>query len=79
MFIRCRSCRKDIEVPDLTIQQDWLLSTRSMSIQQILPDWDPALRELLISGICPECWKKMFDFDEEGGEDDDIISSTNND
>lgn len=29
-------------------------------VQNIFPEKKPEIREMLISGICPECWKKMF-------------------
>lgn len=33
-------------------------------IQNIFPKIAPEYREMLISGICPDCWNKLF------GEDD---------
>lgn len=35
-----------------------------MSIQDIIPNVSPAYREMFISGICPECWDKMFGCEE---------------
>ena len=29
-------------------------------IQNIFPEIRPSKREMLISGICPDCWKKIF-------------------
>lgn len=29
-------------------------------IQDMLPELDPEEREVLISGICPECWNNIF-------------------
>ena len=37
-------------------------------IQDLLPDLTPAERELLISGTCDNCWKKMFEENEDGEE-----------
>lgn len=31
-----------------------------IKIQDALPDLTPEERELLITGICPECWNKSF-------------------
>jgi hypothetical protein len=33
-------------------------------IQDLLPDLSSAERELLLTGICQECWKKMEEDDE---------------
>lgn len=32
---------------------------------EVFPDEPPEIRELLISGTCPECWNKMFPPEEE--------------
>ena len=38
---------------------------RGAHVQDVLPDWTPAERELyFISGTCGACWNRMF-----GGED----------
>ena len=29
-------------------------------IQDIFPHWTPGEREMLITGICPDCWNKIF-------------------
>ena len=34
-------------------------------IQRALPDIDDDKREMLLSGICPDCWSKIFCDDEE--------------
>jgi hypothetical protein len=34
-------------------------------IQQAMPDVPPAEREMLLSGICAECWKTTFTDEEE--------------
>lgn len=36
------------------------LSNRTEFIQNIFPYLAPPMRELLISGTCPKCWKRMF-------------------
>lgn len=39
-------------------------------IQDVMPDVDPDIREMLISGICPDCWDNMFWDDEDENEDE---------
>ena len=39
-----------------------------MSVQEAFPDLSPDDRERLISGICPDCWGKMF-----GDDSDDSL------
>lgn len=34
-------------------------------VQDAFPHWTPEMRELLITGIHPECWDQMFGDDEE--------------
>lgn len=34
-------------------------------VQDVLPNLSPSERERFISGICPDCWDAMFDFDSE--------------
>lgn len=34
-------------------------------IQDLLPDLSKENRELLLTGICPECWKKMEENEDE--------------
>ena len=36
---------------------DWL---NGELIQNAMPDLSPEEREMLISGVCPECWQKMM-------------------
>ena len=35
------------------------------SIQVAMPQLSANEREMLISGVCPECWKKAFSYEEE--------------
>ena len=35
-------------------------------VQDAFPNLSPEDRELFVTGICPDCWNKMF-----GGEDND--------
>ena len=64
--VQCRMCRK---VHTLMVGvEDYLMfdMPNRPHIQDIFPYLTPAERELLISGICPECWDKLF-----GGEDNE--------
>lgn len=49
--VTCRKCGKTIEFP--TFEKDWERFERGE--ENTLPYISPAYRELLISGICPEC------------------------
>ena len=40
-----------------------------MHVQDVFPYLSPEEREMLISGICPDCWEKMFPPEEEDEED----------
>lgn len=59
---RCPICQ---EVQTIVMTKDqykrylrWL--DREGCIQDLLPDLDKDDREILISGICPNCWQDMF-------------------
>lgn len=34
-------------------------------VQNIFPELSPQKREILITGICPQCWEKIFPPEEE--------------
>lgn len=55
---RCPHCGK-IQVLEVNENQynDWLAGK---NIQIAFPDLSPDDREILISGICPECWNDIF-------------------
>lgn len=55
----CVECRKVIEI-SMTFEQYKKWKYKEDLVQNIFPEVKPELREVLISGICPECWKKMF-------------------
>lgn len=64
--VSCRICEK---THTLKVRvEDYLTfdSPNRPHIQDIFPYLSPAERELLLSGICPECWKNIF-----GGEEDE--------
>ena len=58
----CETCGKNVEIPcdgkTFFALKNWRRSFRS--IQEIAPNLSPEYREMFISGICPECWKKIF-------------------
>ena len=33
-------------------------------IQDIFSDWTPGEREMLMTGICPECWKNLSNYED---------------
>ena len=54
----CPFCRK---ISEVTISESsWHRWNLGELIQNAAPELSPAERELLISGICSECWNKMF-------------------
>lgn len=69
--VTCPVCRnaKQIEVGEAGLKR---LKNGDMLIQRAIPHVPPELREMLISGTCPDCFKAMFAAFEDF-EDDDII------
>ena len=61
--ITCRKCGKTIEFP--TFREDWERFEKGEGIQYVMPYVSPEYRELLLSGICPECWDEIMETDEE--------------
>ncbi len=55
--VRCAWCAKRFDIP-LTAEQERAWKGGAL-IQNVTPGIDPDLRELLISGTCPECWAGM--------------------
>jgi hypothetical protein len=54
----CRLCKKEISIPATESQMSaWI---NGDYIQNSLTDATPAQREVLISGTCDDCWKKLF-------------------
>jgi hypothetical protein len=54
----CEKCDKEYLLP-VSIGQV-LRWRRGELIQNGMPELPPADRELFLSGICGECWRKMF-------------------
>jgi len=64
----CHVCKKpkQIEVGEAGLKR---LEESGMLIQRAIPHVPPELREMLISGTCPDCFKAMFAAFEEDEED----------
>ncbi len=58
-YVECVGCRKFYALKVERTGYD-RLSNRTEFIQNIFPYLAPPMRELLISGTCPKCWKKML-------------------
>lgn len=59
----CTACGSKHEV-ELT-DEEFFAWMRADHIQDALPDTAPEVREILISGVGPECWKKLFGAEED--------------
>lgn len=55
----CVECREVIEI-EMTFEQYVAWKYKKDLVQNIFPELKPEIREILISGICPTCWNKMF-------------------
>jgi phage terminase large subunit GpA-like protein len=57
--VTCPHCGKE-NVVEMELEQyvDWQMGKKY--IQDIFSAWTPAKRELLMSGICEDCWNKIF-------------------
>ena len=55
-IIECPFCGNE-QVLDMTQEElDKYNSCGNEPIQKLFPDWSRTKREMLISGICPNCW-----------------------
>lgn len=66
---RCPFCGKFTIITVKTV--DFVLWMDGENAQQAFPYLSPNEREALISGICPDCWDKMFSDDEDEEEDEE--------
>ena len=57
--VNCTQCNKEY-IFDITLEQYQKYISGEDYIQNIFPEISPSLRELFISGICPDCWLKIF-------------------
>lgn len=61
--IHCSHCHNVIELP---ISEERLLSWKQDTlIQNHFTELTPGQREMLLSGICEECWNKIFPEDDD--------------
>ena len=69
--VSCVSCKKTYTLK-VNIEDYFLFdSPNRPHIQDIFPYLTPAERELLLSGMCEECWNKMFTIEDEDLEEED--------
>ena len=59
----CFSCNKEVS---FNVSEEGYTKrfVERQLIQNCFPELDPKLREMLMSGTCPECWDVMFGRDE---------------
>ena len=65
MGCQCRQCGKVVYLNATLAQWKEYHSPNRRHIQDIFPEFTPGERELLISGMCDECFNDVF------GQDDD--------
>ena len=62
--VPCPCCGKEqVVTVDVNRYEAWRRG--ELMIQHALPDLTPDQREILMSGICPDCWDMMFKEDPE--------------
>lgn len=62
IFVTCPMCGEQIGIPVTEEQFNEYYSPNRRHIQDIFPELNPEIREMLISGCCPECWDKYMMF-----------------
>lgn len=58
LIVTCPFCGKESVVS--VFEDDYYAWLRNGLVQDVFPYLSADERELLISGICPECWEKTF-------------------
>jgi|GEM_PF-2360356 len=66
-YVECVDCRRLYALKVERTDYD-RLSNRTEFIQVIFPYLAPPMRELLVSGTCPKCWKRMFSAEDTSAE-----------
>lgn len=56
--VSCVQCGKEFEIK--VELKDWYDYNHGKLVQNAFPYLTPDERELFLSGICGECWNKMF-------------------
>lgn len=71
MYKICKTCGKKVEIPVTTTQFDELLNWRQSprKLTEIAPSLSAGLREMFISGICPDCWDVLIGDEAEAGDE----------
>lgn len=59
----CRFCGKEITVQ--AEEEKFVRLDSGVHVQDVFPDLSPNYRELMISGICGECFDQIFENDED--------------
>ena len=65
--VKCRFCNETYRIDmnsDLYYRLDRFLEGEGHA-EEMMHDLPPGIREMFLSGMCPECWEKTF-----GGEED---------
>ena len=63
-LVQCAKCNKSVEVEfserDLDGYERRFVNGERILIQDALPDVPKELRELFLSGLCPDCWNEVM-------------------
>ena len=59
IVVNCKCCGKPVKIEMTDDQYNKYIGGDDL-IQNIFPELSPGIREMLISGTCPDCWKKIF-------------------
>lgn len=62
IFTTCPMCDEMSGIPVTEEQFNEYYSSNRRHIQDIFPELNPEIREMLISGCCPDCWNKYMVF-----------------
>lgn len=65
--VKCRFCHETYRIDmnnDLYYRLDRFLEGEGHA-EEMLHDLPPEIREMFISGMCPECWEKTFGREED--------------
>lgn len=65
----CKFCGKEVTVQ--AEEEKFLRFDAGAHVQDVFPDLRVNYRELMISGICGECFDQIFENDEDDSESDD--------
>lgn len=57
--VECQYCGNKYLLDISEDQYNKLVEGKEL-IQNIIPEVDPGIREIFISGVCPDCWDKTF-------------------